>query len=228
MLELEPFAGKRFGDEGFKRILSPYVGIGVAYGIWGTADVNFAGRMNDAVSQDQSDADDESGGLVFPIGGGLKYYISERSSLGLSADYRLTSSDLIDGISAAANPAADDSYVFTSLTFSTGFGKPDADKDGIPDDEDACPDEPGPESTMGCPDGDGDGIADKDDRCPDVAGLEALRGCPDGDGDGVADIDDECPTEAGLANLAGCPDGDGDGIADKDDECPDPSRCGRP
>lgn len=223
MLELEPFASKRFGDDGtFKRILSPYIGAGIAYGIWGDVDNNFNGRDNQPlVMQDIRDDEDETGGLVFPVGAGVKFYISERSSIGLDVNYRITSSDLIDGVSASGDPTDDDTYVLTGLTFSTGFGKKDTDKDGIADDDDLCPTEPGPASTMGCPDTDGDGIADKDDRCPDVAGLAALKGCPDGDGDGVADIDDDCPTEVGLAALNGCPDGDGDGVADKDDECPD-------
>ena len=221
MFELEPFAAKRFGGDGFRSILSPYVGVGVAYGIWGDVENNFNGMTSTAILQDQQDNADESGGLVFPVSAGIKFYVSEKTSIGLEASGRLTSSDLIDGVSAAADPSNDDTYFFTGLTLAVGFGKKDADKDGIPDDEDLCPEQPGPESTMGCPDGDGDGVADKDDRCPEQAGLANLRGCPDGDGDGVADIDDDCPTEAGVAALNGCPDGDGDGVADKDDECPD-------
>ncbi len=46
------------------------------------------------------------------------------------------------------------------------FGRRDADKDGIADEDDACPNEAGPLSTHGCPDKDGDGIADKMDACP--------------------------------------------------------------
>ena len=221
MLELEPFAAKRFGTDGFKSILSPYIGAGVGYGIWGDVDTDFNSMTSTAITQDQVDDEDENGGLVLPLAAGIKWYVSEKVAIGLEASGRLTSSDLIDGVSQAANPDDNDRYFFTGLTLNVGFGKKDADKDGIPDDEDMCPNEPGPESTMGCPDGDGDGVADKDDRCPDEAGLESLRGCPDGDGDGVADIDDECPTEAGVAALNGCPDGDGDGVADKDDECPD-------
>ena len=101
------------------------------------------------------------------------------------------------------------------------FGKKDSDKDGIDDDEDACPNEPGPASTMGCPDRDNDGIADKTDACPDQAGPASLNGCPDSDGDGIADKDDRCPSAAGSKEMKGCPDKDGDGVADIDDQCPD-------
>ncbi|TXF89395.1 OmpA family protein [Neolewinella aurantiaca] len=221
VLEFEPFAAKRFDNGVFKKTLSPYISGGVAYGIWGDVDTNYGSAAGSAgaVADAAAEADD-NGGVVFPLGGGLKYYLSPKSSLGLDVSYRMTGADLIDGFSQSGNPAKDDSYIFSALTFSTGFGKKDTDKDGIYDEEDACPTEAGPASTMGCPDTDSDGIADKDDDCPEVAGLANMGGCPDGDGDGVRDIDDACPTEAGVKALMGCPDGDGDGVADKDDKCP--------
>lgn len=98
----------------------------------------------------------------------------------------------------------------------------DKDKDGVPDDKDACPDEPGPALTNGCPDRDGDGIADKDDACPDKPGTLANHGCPDTDNDGIADNVDKCPDVPGVAKYNGCPipDTDGDGINDENDKCP--------
>ncbi|MDB2606264.1 hypothetical protein N9Y48_00660 [Zobellia sp.] len=98
-------------------------------------------------------------------------------------------------------------------------GEIDSDGDGVPDDEDECPDESGSIELNGCPDADGDGIADKDDDCPFEAGLPNLSGCPDADGDGVADINDDCPNEAGSADNNGCPyrDTDGDGVIDIND-----------
>ncbi|WP_273446785.1 DUF6089 family protein [Neolewinella agarilytica] len=219
-LEFEPFAGKRFTDGVFKKTLSPFISAGVGYGIWGEVDTDYNGASNASVTADNQGNLDDSGGVVFPLGAGLKYYLSPKSSLGLDITYRMTGDDLIDGVSQAGNPDKDDAYVLTGLTFATGFGKKDTDKDGLYDEEDDCPTEAGPASTNGCPDTDSDGIADKDDKCPQVAGLATLMGCPDGDGDGVADGDDDCPTEAGLKNLNGCPDGDGDGVADKDDKCP--------
>lgn len=98
----------------------------------------------------------------------------------------------------------------------------DRDKDGVPDNADACPDVPGLAALQGCPDRDGDGIADKDDACPDQKGIAVLNGCPDTDGDGIGDKDDKCPTEKGLARYQGCPipDSDKDGINDEEDQCP--------
>jgi outer membrane protein OmpA-like peptidoglycan-associated protein len=120
----------------------------------------------------------------------------------------------------------------------------DRDHDGVLDDEDACPDEPGVPTgdpkTNGCPppaapppprDRDHDGVPDSDDACPDVAGIKTddpkTNGCPpDRDHDGVPDSADACPDVPGVKTddpkTNGCPpDRDHDGIVDSDDACPD-------
>ncbi len=79
----------------------------------------------------------------------------------------------------------------------------DRDGDGVPDEKDDCPDEPGLEALNGCPDGDGDGIADKDDDCPTIFGFKEFNGCKDSDGDGYADNIDDCPDVKGTNK--GCP-----------------------
>ena len=98
----------------------------------------------------------------------------------------------------------------------------DADKDGIPDDIDACPNEPedhkGNDPSDGCPlppDRDGDGIPDAYDRCPDQPedkdGVDDGDGCPedDADQDGVPDVEDACKKEPGPRDpdpkRNGCP-----------------------
>ena len=98
----------------------------------------------------------------------------------------------------------------------------DRDHDGIPDKNDACPDEPGvpseDPSKNGCPppppDRDGDGIPDSTDACPDVKGVASSdpleNGCPpDTDGDGIRDDVDACPNEKGPPDTDpqknGCP-----------------------
>jgi len=60
----------------------------------------------------------------------------------------------------------------------TAEGLPDRDGDGVPDDKDLCPDEPGPAELDGCPDRDGDGIPDREDKCPDEPGPAENDGCP--------------------------------------------------
>ncbi|HWK07142.1 MAG TPA: OmpA family protein [Puia sp.] len=105
--------------------------------------------------------------------------------------------------------------------------KKDTDKDGIPDDEDLCPLQPGKAAWHGCPvpDTDHDGINDEHDSCKTISGVARYNGCPipDSDGDGVNDEEDKCPNQAGLARYQGCPipDRDGDGINDEEDQCPD-------
>jgi outer membrane protein OmpA-like peptidoglycan-associated protein len=109
--------------------------------------------------------------------------------------------------------------------------KKDADKDGVLDDLDLCPETPRRVKVdeNGCPiDSDGDGVPDYIDECPDTPiearGFVNENGCPrDNDGDGVPDYLDKCPdTPAGIAvDEHGCPpDGDGDGVPDYKDECP--------
>ncbi|MBT4457754.1 MAG: hypothetical protein HOC56_05720 [Anaerolineae bacterium] len=100
----------------------------------------------------------------------------------------------------------------------------DRDLDGIADDADMCPDQPGSEAAGGCPDRDFDGVTDAIDACPDEAGLPPT-GCPtpsasDRDGDGLLDAADACPDEVGSPLADGCPDADADGVADATDACP--------
>src|SRR5439155_12722827 len=66
-------------------------------------------------------------------------------------------------------------------------GPPDADKDGVPDAEDLCPQQAGASTARGCPDADRDGVPDAQDLCPREAGASTARGCPDADADGVPD-----------------------------------------
>jgi hypothetical protein len=81
----------------------------------------------------------------------------------------------------------------------------DSDNDNVPDNEDECPNIPGPMATKGCPDSDGDGIPDHQDDCPTVFGLVQYKGCPDSDLDGIPDDKDVCPYEAGPVSNNGCP-----------------------
>ncbi len=165
----------------------------------------------------------------------------------LGAKYKITQ-DVEAGV--AAGPGVTPGYGTPDVRFVGGLTytpdryppaapPPDADKDGVADDKDQCPqqaqgDKPDPKRP-GCPappDRDKDGIADDVDACIDVAGVEsatpAKNGCPgDQDGDGVIDLQDKCPDKAqgdkpDPANP-GCPappDADGDGILDRDDACP--------
>ena len=105
--------------------------------------------------------------------------------------------------------------------------KKDSDRDGVTDDVDQCPLQPGAAAWRGCPvpDTDHDGVDDEHDSCRNVPGVGRYNGCPipDTDHDGVDDEHDSCRTVPGLARYNGCPipDRDHDGINDEEDKCPD-------
>ncbi|HMQ48917.1 MAG TPA: OmpA family protein [Saprospiraceae bacterium] len=155
----------------------------------------------------ESDSD-ESTNFQIPLGAGLNIRVGGRSYVNLQGEYRLSQTDNRNNIQLG-------------LGYLHRFGKQDADKDGIVDHLDACPDQAGPTTTNGCPDDDLDGIVNAEDKCPTLAGKKRFMGCPDTDEDGIPDDMDACPDEAGTKELNGCPDRDGDGIADGVDDCPD-------
>ncbi|WP_167613675.1 OmpA family protein [Maribellus sediminis] len=169
--------------------------------------------------------DNQSTGVNFDGGVGLKFPVSPSTSLFVSGSY-VTG---IEGERAGEPKVTDDHIMVTSiLEFALGAAK-DSDGDGVKDKKDECPDTPPGVQVdeKGCPlDRDGDGVPDYKDECPDEAGPASLAGCPDRDGDGIADKDDACPDVAGLAKFNGCPDSDEDGVPDPKDKCPDtPKGC---
>lgn len=117
---------------------------------------------------------------------------------------------------------------------------PDRDRDGVPNEADACPDQAGVTDAdpkkNGCPvlDRDHDQVPDDIDACPAEAGVATgdpkTNGCPppkDADQDNIPDVEDACPNEVGVASsdpkTNGCPppkDTDGDGVLDPEDACP--------
>ena len=163
--------------------------------------------------------------FFFPFGIGIKYQLTEKLNLHLQETFAYTDHDNRDG-EARQNT---DAFLMHSIGISWNFGKvSDADKDGVSDKKDKCPDTPSGVTVDkdGCPlDRDGDGIADFKDDCPDVKGVASAKGCPDKDGDSVVDSLDKCIDVPGLASadpaINGCPDKDGDGVTDADDRCPD-------
>ncbi len=155
------------------------------------------------------------------MGAGFNLWLGKNVGLNFASDYNMIPTIKTDYF---------DFFQHTvGVTFR--FGNKDRDGDGIPDDEDACPDTPGVPSDNpechGCPDTDGDGLCDSIDACPEEAGPIENNGCPilDRDGDGILDVDDDCPDTPGVASSIpgcnGCPDRDGDGVCDGKDECPD-------
>jgi OmpA-OmpF porin, OOP family len=223
MLDIEPWGAKRYSRGTFRRIFSPYLSIGAGFvNTKPTTDYNEANNPLLATQIAADKANTKFTHFSIPFGLGWRYDLSERLTIGAEAFYRIPFTDYLDGISKSGNPDAKDWYETGTINLGYRFKyKRDADKDGIADEDDACPTEPGTLRGKGCPDQDGDGVVDKMDTCPTEMGSPALGGCPDKDGDGIADKDDNCPDYAGDALNGGCPDKDGDGIIDMKDDCPD-------
>ena len=125
--------------------------------------------------------------------------------------------------------------VFVGVSFGIGGPPRDRDKDGVPDDEDRCPDTPlgARVDAVGCAiDSDGDGVFDGIDKCPNTppGAIVDANGCEhDGDFDKVPDGVDRCPDtpRGAIVDAYGCPhDSDQDGIYDGIDQCPStPKGC---
>ena len=172
-----------------------------------------------------------------PLELGLEYLLTEHVSLSAMVEtYAFASSpDLWDGVEKPGNVSSMDfdkrdevQRIGLGVTFYVD-PSPDADKDGVKNRVDRCPNtRPGLSvDAMGCPmDSDADGIFDYLDKCPNTPkGVKAdSAGCPlDTDKDGIVDFQDKCPnTPVGApTNSDGCPkDADADNIPDFQDKCP--------
>jgi outer membrane protein OmpA-like peptidoglycan-associated protein len=166
--------------------------------------------------------------------GGFHFGIGARFPMGTSWGLRADLRGLLPPSSEGGSKVVFDFEFLVSAYITFGQGPRDRDKDGIPDNLDKCPDQPGPRENQGCPDldTDGDGVIDRLDMCPTTpAGPTPDRkrpGCPEGDadGDGIIDSKDQCPNQPAGPNpdpkRPGCPigDADGDGIPDNLDKCP--------
>lgn len=152
---------------------------------------------------------------AFHYGGGVKMFITKR----LVA--RVEVRQIVSATAAQQDSGTSHFQALAGLSFVLGRKKvvpppyvapvdPDRDKDGILNETDQCPDQPGV-APSGCPDTDGDGFIDKEDACIEVPGVEP-DGCPlkDSDNDKIYDLEDECPFEPetynGIDDDDGCPD----------------------
>jgi len=207
--------------------LQPFVSVGGGWDLL-TADATALGAQtrNPGIFVAASDWD-----YALMAGAGVRWQVMDH--LALRVDLRYVMGEPRKGTSVGSNLEP-----MLAIAYGIG-GKPgDADKDGIDDNVDKCPDDAedrdGFQDQDGCPetDNDGDKILDAEDKCPndaeDFDGFEDYDGCPevDNDKDGIRDSGDKCPLEAedkdGFQDEDGCPDPDNDkdGIADAKDKCP--------
>lgn len=186
---------------------------------------------------------------MFWLGGSYRSDAAFAALAGMRLKNNMTLAYAYDITTSGLNDVSNGSH---EITLGLALGKQrDSDEDGVPDNRDKCPDEPGSIENAGCPDdpiaeeeineedleetladlddpladSDKDGVLNKDDLCPEEIGLVRNAGCPlgDRDKDGIRDDIDKCPDAFGLASNTGCPlnDRDRDGIVDNMDECPD-------
>lgn len=59
---------------------------------------------------------------VVPVGGGVRYNLSDRMSINVEAAYRFMNNDYLDGFSVAANPNLKDHYTSISIGAAYKFG----------------------------------------------------------------------------------------------------------
>ena len=213
--------------------ISPFLSLGI-----GLADysINNNATPYPTIITDRTD-------FIIPIGVGIKYQLSDNIAIQYQYIYNYTNSDVHDQnisggttntfFGTTSHPGSvKGNDVFGQHIFGIVFSldsPKDADKDGVPDAMDKCPDTPFEVKVdkSGCPiDTDDDGVPDYLDKCPDTprSVIVDIYGCPlDSDKDGVPDYLDKCPdTPAGVAvDLHGCPiDSDNDGVPDYLDKCP--------
>jgi hypothetical protein len=60
---------------------------------------------------------------TIPVGGGVRWFIKDQTSIGFELSGRKAGTDFIDGLSLNANPNVKDYYFFANFTASTFFGK---------------------------------------------------------------------------------------------------------
>ncbi len=143
--------------------LQPYVGIGGGY-TWVEE-----GTYNTFSNKNGIDNLVGAGTLNGALG--LKYKVSNRTSINLQTRYKHAFKD----------------YLAKHWQHSIGVIFNFSKKEKMPKEEVPV-------------DSDGDGITDAQDSCPNKSGLKAFNGCPDSDGDGIPDHKDKCPNVKGTDN----------------------------
>ncbi len=106
--------GRNYTSRGF----SPYLFAGIGYSFlkikrdWSNLNTEYFGAESEFMTGLSTDAQRSlpKGLLVFPIGIGARYYLSDKIGISAETSYRFTSTDYLDGFSRSANPAKKDYY----------------------------------------------------------------------------------------------------------------------
>lgn len=119
--------GRNSASRGF----SPYLFAGIGYSFlkikrdWSNLNTEYFGIESEFMTNLSSDAQHSvpKGLLVFPIGIGARYYLSDKIGISAETSYRFTSTDYLDGFSLSANPAKKDYYYSHSVGLVYRLGK---------------------------------------------------------------------------------------------------------
>lgn len=111
--------GKNYEDKGF----SPYLfgGAGLSFlkikRDWSNFNAAYFGDGSDVPARIAIDAQHSLPKLipVIPLGGGVRYGLTQNITINAESSYRLTYTDYMDGFSKAANPDKNDHYLTTSV-----------------------------------------------------------------------------------------------------------------
>jgi hypothetical protein len=119
--------GKNYEDRG----LSPYLfgGVGLTFlnikRDWSNFDAAYFGEASPLPALIAEDAAHKTPRaiIVFPVGFGLRYGISNRLAVNAETNYRFTRTDYLDGFSKAVNPTKGDTYSSVSIGAIYRIGK---------------------------------------------------------------------------------------------------------
>ncbi|MEM9884816.1 MAG: DUF6089 family protein [Bacteroidota bacterium] len=120
-----PFAKYRFNKVGlFRPQINPFlsIGIGSSFAINKTLDTPLDGlsRPEEFSFPEEENKDNF---LIIPIGGGIRFDVTQWTTLAAEAGWRYAQSDYLDGVSQNGNPDKQDWYFFMGFTLSTYIGE---------------------------------------------------------------------------------------------------------
>lgn len=120
-------SGRNYTSHGF----SPYLFVGIGYSFlkikrdWSNLNTEYFGAESEFMTGLSTDALHSlpKGLLVFPVGIGARYYLSDKIGINAETSYRFTSTDYLDGFSRSANPAKKDYYYSHTVSVVYRLGK---------------------------------------------------------------------------------------------------------
>jgi hypothetical protein len=118
-----PFGKYRFNKVGlFRPQINPFLtlGIGSSFAVNKNLEWQNSGVQPRIGFPEEEDKDNF---LIIPIGGGIRFDVTQWTTLAAEAGWRYAQSDYLDGVSINGNPDKNDWYFFMGFTLSTYIGE---------------------------------------------------------------------------------------------------------